>query len=144
MFMKSLSQEPYFFSTCFPSFENLCSFFVWSVPPSTPPHFFSFLIWRVTDLSLRRLKEILSARAQVCKYERQSNGRECCTVMGMMHHYFQSFEEKESTLSALICVCSCRNSIRSGEPEWNTLSYISQRAMKSHLLPPPFEPSYAR
>lgn len=69
---------------------------------------------------------------QLRTYERLSSCKERCTVTGMMHYYFPSFDEKESTLSALICVCSCSDSIsRSGEPEWNILSSISRRAMKS-------------
>lgn len=54
----------------------------------------------------------------------------------MIYYYFQSSEEWDSTLSALIYVCSFCDSIgRSGELYWNVLLYIFLSSMKSILYP---------
>lgn len=58
---------------------------------------------------------------------------------GMIYYYFQSSEERYSTLSALIYVCSFCDSIgSSGELYWNILLCIFLlSAMKSILYPRP-------
>lgn len=60
----------------------------------------------------------------------------------MIYYYFQNSEERDSTLSALIYVCSFCDSIgRSGELYWNVLLYIFLlSAMKSILHPRPHSP----
>lgn len=74
---------------------------------------------------------------------RRERGRELMLYCyRVIYYYFQSSVERDSTLSALIYVCSFCDSIgRSGELYWNVLLYIFLlSAMKSILHPQPYSP----